>query len=174
MGFAVLLGVPTLRLTLLPEARGTFWFVWVAIAAVFAGVYLAGILMDKRFTSGSTQLDHRRYRVLWLAIITALWVVLLIGDYDFAWLAFPLFVLQLHLLPRPVALLTIATMTAAVIATQFATAGLPAEMAIVLGPLHILGPLFGAALSVLAGLSYRALDREAKENRRRAASQLPR
>lgn len=167
IGFAVLLCVAVLRL-LTSGAEDPLRYVWVGIACVLAAVYLAGTVMEKRFAAGSTGFDPRRYGVLWLVLVTALWVLLLAGSADFAWLAFPLFFLHLHLLPRGVALLTIALMTAAVIAAQWAASGLTVPHLAV-----VLGPLFGAAFSVVTGLAYVALYREA-ENQRRAADELRR
>lgn len=66
------------------------------------------------------------------------------------------------------ALLTIALMTAAVIAAQWIASGLPVPP-----PAVVIGPLFGAAFGVVTGLAYRALYREA-ENQRRAADELRR
>ncbi|WP_427008317.1 sensor histidine kinase [Pseudarthrobacter sp. H2] len=167
VGFAALLGVAVLRL-LLSGGGDPIRYAWAGTAFVLAGVYLAGTIMEKRFAVGSTGFDPHRYGVLWLGIVTALWAVLLAGSSDFAWLAFPLFFLHLHLLPRRIALPTIAVMTAAVIAAQWAASGLPApHLAIVLGP------IFGAAFAVVTGLAYRALYREAA-NQRRAADELRR
>ncbi|MDD1476405.1 sensor histidine kinase [Arthrobacter sp. H16F315] len=167
VGFAALLGVAVLRL-LVSNERDPGRYALAGTALVLAGVYLTGTMMEKRFAAGSTARDPRRYGVLWLGIVTALWALLLAGSSDFAWLAFPLFFLHLHLLPRPVALPMIALMTVAVIAAQWGASGLPAPQLAV-----VLGPLFGAAFSVVTGLAYRALYREA-ENQRRAADELRR
>lgn len=167
VGFAALLGVAVLRL-LLSGGGEPMRYALAGVAVVLAGVYLIGTIMEKRFAAGSTDFDPRSYGLLWLGIVTALWFLLLAGSADFAWLAFPLFFLHLHLLPRPAALLTIVLMTVAVVAAQWAASGLPFPHLAV-----VLGPLFGAAFSVVTGLAYRALYREA-ENQRRAADELRR
>ncbi|MCB5292958.1 sensor histidine kinase [Arthrobacter sp. SO3] len=167
VGFAALLGVAVLRMAV-SGGEGPFRYVLTGTAFVLAGVYLTGTILEKRIAAGGTGFDPRRYGVLWLGIITALWVVLLAGSADFAWLAFPLFFLHLHLLPRRTALLTIALMTAAVVAAQWAASGLPVPPAAV-----VLGPAFGAGFAVVTGLAYQALYREA-ENQRRAADELRR
>lgn len=167
IGFAVLLCVAVLRL-LTSGSQGPSPYVWVTIACVLAGVYLAGTLLEKRFAAGSTNFDPHRYGVVWLCLVTGLWAILLAGSADFAWLAFPLFFLHLHLLRRGVALVTITLMTGAVIAAQWATSGLAVPHLAV-----VLGPLFGAGFSVVTGLAYLALYREA-ENQRRAADELRR
>jgi signal transduction histidine kinase len=100
--------------------------------------------------------------------VTVLWGVLLAGSAEFSWLAFPLFFLHVHVLPRWTALLTIALMTAAVIASQWTSSGLPQPQLAM-----VLGPVFGAVFSVVTGVAYRALYREG-ENQRRAADELRR
>ncbi len=167
VGFAALLGVAVLRL-LVGSGADPFRYVWVGAALVLAGVYLTGTILEKRFAADGSRFDPGPYGILWLGIITVLWGILLAGSAEFAWLAFPLFFLHLHLLPRRIALLTIALMTAAVIAAQWTASGLPAPHFAV-----VVGPLFGAAFSVVTGLAYFALYREA-ENQRRAADQLRR
>lgn len=167
VGFAALLGVALLRL-LVSGGGGSFRYVLSGTALVLAGVYLTGTILEKRFAARAMTFDPRRYGVLWLGIITALWVLLLAGSPDFAGLAFPLYFLHLHLLPRRIALLTIGLMTAAVIAAQWAAGGLPLPP-----PGAVVGPLFGAGFSVVTGLAYRALYREA-ESQRLAADELRR
>jgi signal transduction histidine kinase len=167
VGFAVLLGVATLGLLSGGGVNGSRYG-WAALAAVLAGVYLAGTLAEKRFAAGKSGFDPRRYAVLWLGIVTVLWVMLLAGSADFSWVAFPLFFLHLHVLPRPVALVNIALLTAAVIASQWAASGQPVPHVAV-----VLGPVVGAAFSVVTGLAYRALYRDA-EDQRRVADELRR
>lgn len=167
VGFAALLAVALLRL-LVSGGGDPLRYVSAGTALVLAGTYLTGTILEKRFAARGTGFDPRRYAVLWLGLVTALWAILLAGSADFAWLAFPLFFLHLHLLPRRIAVLTIVLMTAAVIAAQWAASGLTVPPLAV-----VLGPLFGAAFSVVTGLAYLALYREA-ENQRRAADELRR
>ncbi|PNI09180.1 sensor histidine kinase [Arthrobacter sp. AFG7.2] len=166
-GFAALLVVGVVRL-LAPGSRGYFPVLWAALALVLAAVYLTGTVLEHRHAAGHIRFNPRRYAIQWLAAVTTLWVLLLVGSADFAWLAFPLFFLHLHLLPRRAALLTITLMTAAVIASQWSASGEPAPHAAA-----VVGPLFGAAFAVVTGLAYVALYREA-ENQRRAADELRR
>lgn len=167
VGFAALLVVAVIRM-LLTASAGTSPYLWTALALLLAVVYLAGTTIEQRFATGRTGFDPRRYGMLWLGLVTALWAVLLAGSADFAWLAFPLFFLHLHLLPRRVALLTITLITAAVVVSLWLASGL--QVPHLAG---VLGPLFGAAFSVVTGLAYRALYREA-ENQRLAAAELRR
>lgn len=164
-GFAVLLAVALVRMLM---AGGPLRWLWAGAAVVLAGAYLAGTVLEKRHAEGRSGLDPRRFGLLWLALVTALWVFLLAGSADFAWLAFPIFFLHLHLLPRRAALLTIALMTLAVIASQWAVSGAPVPHAAA-----VVGPVLGAIFSVITGLAYAALYREA-ENQRRAADELRR
>ncbi|VXC43466.1 sensor histidine kinase [Arthrobacter sp. 8AJ] len=164
-GFALLLAVGLVRMLM---AEGSLRWVWAGAAVVLAAVYLAGTVLEKRHAEGRTGVDPRRYGLLWLGLVTALWVFLLAGSADFAWLAFPIFFLHLHLLPRRPALLTIALMTLAVIASQWAASGAPVPHAAA-----VVGPVLGAIFSVITGLAYAALYREA-DNQRRAADELRR
>ena len=87
------------------------------------------------------------------------------------WLAFPIFFLQLHLLPLRLALPAIALSTVLVIvALWFHNTG--ADGGALQLPM-VLGPAFGAAFAVVTGLAYRALYLEA-ESQRLAAEELRR
>ncbi|MBK3631428.1 hypothetical protein JHN52_00335 [Streptomyces sp. MBT97] len=75
-----------------PHPGGT-----VAAAALCASVYATGPLVRR----------HRRPRrvaALWLAAVGVMWLVLLALSPEAVWVAFPLYFLQLHLLPRRAAL----------------------------------------------------------------------
>jgi signal transduction histidine kinase len=174
IGFAVLLLVAILRLHFAdsPAGAGTSAgvgrYLWSALALALAAVYVAGTVLEKRFAAGKSGFNPHPYAVLWLALVTALWGVLLAGSAEFSWLAFPLFFLHLHVLPRPIALATIAVMTAAVISSQWLASGLPAPTLPV-----VLGPILGAGFAVVTGLAYRALYLEG-EAQRLAAEELRR
>ena len=164
-GFAVLLAVGLLRML---TAGGPLRWVWAGAAVVLAAIYLAGTVLEKRHAEARIGFNPRRYGLLWLGLVTALWAALLAASADFAWLAFPIFFLHLHLLPRRAALLTISLMTVAVIASQWAASGAPVPHAAA-----VVGPVLGAIFAVITGLAYAALYREA-ENQRRAADELRR
>jgi signal transduction histidine kinase len=100
-----------------------------------------------------------------------LWLVLIWASADFVWLAFPLFFLQLHVLPRRVALPVIAVCTVLVVVALGFHNRVPSGPGLEL-PM-VLGPVFGAAFAVVTGLAYRALYLEA-ENQRLAADELRR
>ncbi|KRE91559.1 histidine kinase [Arthrobacter sp. Soil764] len=164
-GFAVLLAVALVRMLM---AGGSLRWLWAGTAVVLAAVYLAGTVLEKRHAEARSGFNPRRYGLLWLGLVTGLWAFLLAGSADFAWLAFPIFFLHLHLLPRRAALPAIALMTVAVVASQWAASGAPVPHAAA-----VVGPVLGAVFSVITGLAYAALYREA-ENQRRAADELRR
>ncbi|WP_164203305.1 sensor histidine kinase [[Micrococcus luteus] ATCC 49442] len=174
VGFAVLLLVAILRLHLLQGMAdggadaGVRRYLWSALAVALAGAYLAGTLLEKRYDAGRSTFNPHPYAVPWLGLVTALWGVLLAGSAEFSWVAFPLFFLHLHVLPRPAALVTITVMTAAVVASQWVASGLPSPAL----PM-VLGPVLGAGFAVVTGLAYRALYLEG-EAQRLAAEELRR
>lgn len=159
VGFAALLGLAIIRL--LSKDEQPFRYLLFGLALLLACIYLLGTVLEKRFSAVETHFDPGRYSWLWLAIVSTLWALLLIGNADFSWLAFPLFFLHLHLLPRTVALVTITLITLGVIAAQWAASGLSVPHLAM-----VLGPLFGAAFSVVTGVAYRALYREAADQRK--------
>lgn len=167
VGFAVLLGVAMLRL-LTMDAGHHLKFLFLVLALLLAVTYLLGTVAEKRFSAGAMERNPRRFAVLWLAVITALWAVLMIGSVEFSWLVFPLFFLHLHLLPRWPALSAVVVMTAGVIVAQWISTGSSTP------PLPvILGPVFGAAFAVATSKAYRLLYQEG-ENQRQAAEELRR
>ncbi|MFJ6663024.1 MULTISPECIES: sensor histidine kinase [unclassified Streptomyces] len=124
----------------------------VAVALACAGVYAAGPLLPRVRRS-------RRAAALWLAAVGAVWLVLLALSSDAVWLAFPLYFLQLHLLPRRAGLAAVAATAAAAIAGFAAHQGsFGAAMAI--------GPALGAAVAVAVVRGYQALYRESERRRR--------
>lgn len=99
----------------------------------------------------------------WLVLLTAAWGVLLWRTPDAAWIAFPLFLLQLHLLraswgPVAVAVTTAAAILGTIWHRGFQTAA-------------VIGPVIGAAVAVATVLGYQALYRES-ERRSRLIEQL--
>ncbi|MGP4030627.1 sensor histidine kinase [Pseudarthrobacter sp. 1C304] len=168
-GFAVLLLVAVVRLVG-AGLEGTDWIA-ACLALVLAGVYVLGTVLEKRHSTDPSQFDPRPYSQLWLGAVCLLWLLLIWASADFVWLAFPIFFLQLHVLPRRLALPAIALSTVlVVVALWFHNAG-DAGGALEL-PM-VLGPMFGAAFAVVTGLAYRALYLEA-ENQRLAAEELRR
>ncbi|MBV6545688.1 sensor histidine kinase, partial [Ursidibacter maritimus] len=83
------------------------------------------------------------------------WVGLVIVVPEAAYLAFPLFFLCLHLLPRWVGSVAVVALTAVAIVALSLHQGFSAGV--------VIGPLIGAGVAILLGLGYRALAREAVE-----------
>ncbi|MEW2176518.1 sensor histidine kinase [Streptomyces sp. NPDC005406] len=123
----------------------------VVVAGVTAAAYAAGALAP------SVQ-PRTRAGALWLAVLGALWLVLLALSPDALWLAFPLYFLQLHLLPIRWSLPAV-VVTAAAAITSFLLHGEPVT------PGTFIGPLLGAAVAVATVLGYDALFRESERRR---------
>ncbi|NVM99120.1 sensor histidine kinase [Arthrobacter sp. SDTb3-6] len=167
VGFAVLLAVAAGRLFAVP-LEGSVRSLLLGLAALLAAVYLLGTAAEKRFSAGRAAANPRRWASLWLAIVTVLWAALLVGSAEFSWLAFPLFFLHLHLLPRWAGITVVIVMTAGVITAQWLATGAAYP------PLAaVLGPLFGAGFAVVTSKAYRMLYQEG-ESQRRAADELRR
>lgn len=143
----------------------------MAVAAVFAVVYLGGTLVEKRAAEGTIQAPGRGLALIWLATVTLLWAMLLCLASDFAWLAFPLFFLHLHLLRPAIGVPVIAVLTASVAVVLWHQPG-GAHAA------TVVGPATGAVFAVLMAQAYRVLHRENRalretlEDLRRTREQL--
>lgn len=170
VGFAVLLLVAVVRLAVAGLSAFATW-AGLGLALLLAAVYLLGTVLEKRHAGNSERFDPKPYARWWLAVVGFLWLLLMLITPDFAWIAFPLFFVQLHILPRRFALPAIAASTALLIAAMwFHNRGAGADA---LQLAMVLGPVFGAAFAVVTGLAYRALYVEA-ENQRLAAEELRR
>ncbi|MFF1692662.1 sensor histidine kinase [Streptomyces sp. NPDC058257] len=123
----------------------------VAVVVAIGGVYAAGTLSPVVARS-------QRGAAVWLAALGACWVVLLVLSPDGLWTAFPLYFLQLHLLPLRWALPAVALTAAAAIAS-FLLHGSP------ISPGSFIGPLLGAAMAIATVLGYEALYRESERRR---------
>lgn len=123
----------------------------VVAVVVMGGVYAAGTLSPVVARS-------RRAAAVWLAALGLCWVALLVLSPDGLWTAFPLYFLQLHLLPVRWALPAVALTAAAAIAS-FVSHGSA------LSPGSFIGPLLGAAVAVATVLGYEALYRESERRR---------
>jgi signal transduction histidine kinase len=124
----------------------------VALAALMGVVYAAGPSLPRvgrsRWAAG-----------VWLAALGAVWLGLLWATPDGVWLAFPLFFLQLHLLPARWGLPAVAATTALAIAGFAAHRG-------GFSPAMVIGPALGAAVAVATVLGYQALYRESQQRQR--------
>ncbi|QLQ36367.1 sensor histidine kinase [Micromonospora robiginosa] len=101
----------------------------------------------------------RRAAGWWLAAVGVGWLALIALSVDGLWLAFPLYLLQLHLLPRRAGAVAVAV-TAAVAVVAFAGhRGGPSAAGTI-------GPVLGAAVAVAVVRGYQALHRESERRRR--------
>lgn len=123
----------------------------VGAVLVMGAVYVAGTLSPAVARS-------QRVAAVWLAALGVCWVALLVLSPDGLWTAFPLYFLQLHLLPVRWALPAVALTAAAAIAS-FLLHGSPVS------PGTFIGPLLGAAVAVATVLGYEALYRESERRR---------
>ncbi|WP_329124944.1 sensor histidine kinase [Streptomyces sp. NBC_01465] len=121
-------------------------------AAAVGGVYALGAAWPSVGTS-------RTAAAVWLGGLGAAWLVLLVLSPDGLWTAFPLYFLQLHLLPPRWALPSVAATAGAAIAGYLLHGG-------PLNPGAFIGPLLGAAVAVATVLGYQALYRESERRRR--------
>ncbi|MCX4722849.1 sensor histidine kinase [Streptomyces sp. NPDC090052] len=129
----------------------------VAAAVVLGAVYAAGAVWPSVRTS-------RRSAAVWLGVLGLAWLALLVVSPEGLWVAFPLYFLQLHLLPvRWSVPLVVVTAGAAIAAYVGHGAAL--------NPGAFIGPLLGAAVAVATVLGYQVLYRES-ESRRRLIEEL--
>ena len=145
--FASLLGLVLVQL-----ATGAVPSVGVPLALTFAlgGTYAFGVWSEGRLTRWQF-----RAVVLWLVVLSALWVGLLVFVPAAVYLVFPLFFLYLQALPLP------AGPIAVVVATVVAIVALGLHTEFTLG--GVLGPTVGASVALLVGLGVQALSKEASE-----------
>ncbi|MFC9732231.1 sensor histidine kinase [Streptomyces roseolus] len=124
----------------------------VAGAVYAAGAWLPSVRRSQRAAAG------------WLAALALSWLALLCATPDALWLAFPLYFLQLHLLPARWSLPAVALTAGAAILSYVGHGA-------ALNPGVFIGPLLGAAVAVATVLGYQALYRES-EGRRRLIEEL--
>ncbi|MFH8337130.1 sensor histidine kinase [Streptomyces sp. AM6-12] len=133
------------------DGRTAAWPV-VTAAVACAGAYAAGPPLPAVRRS-------RRAAALWLAAVGAVWLVLLVLSPDAVWVAFPLYFLQLHLLPRRAQITAVAATAAAAVCGFAAHQGS-------FGAAMVIGPGLGAAVAVAVVRGYEALYRESERRRR--------
>ncbi|GAA1973247.1 hypothetical protein GCM10009838_36290 [Catenulispora subtropica] len=123
---------------------------WV-LGAVLGAVYALGV----RRPADQPQARARARALWWLAAVAALWVALVVVAPTAAYVAFPLYFMVLHLLPRAWSLAAVAAITAIVVATQATTSG-------GLTAAKVIGPCAGAAVAVLTAYGYVGMYREGR------------
>ncbi|TFC05782.1 sensor histidine kinase [Cryobacterium adonitolivorans] len=123
----------------------------VSLALVFLASYVGGSELARRR-------PWRWVVPVWMAVLLMEWLALTLLAPDAAFIVFPLFFLQLHVLPLRAGIPLVLLSVLLTIWAMSVHAGLS------LGA--TLGPLVGAAVAVAVGLGYRALLREAAERQR--------
>lgn len=118
------------------------------LAVAFLACYGAGIATAHRHVPTFV-------RVLWLASLLALWVGMSALTPDAAFLAFPLFFLELHVLAAPISVPLV------VITFGLSVWGTATHLGFEVG--SILGPLISAGVAIVIGLGYRAMSQETQE-----------
>ncbi|WP_370415699.1 sensor histidine kinase [Streptomyces fradiae] len=129
----------------------------VAAAVVTGVVYAAGSFLP-------AVRESQRAAAVWLGTLCLAWLVLLWVTPDGLWIAFPLYFLQLHLLPVRWSLPAVGLTAGAAILSYV-------RHGAALNPGVFIGPLLGAAVAVATVLGYQALYRES-ERRRRMVEEL--
>lgn len=142
--FAVLTAVVLIRALVAGEHAGLV----ACLVVAFGSVYVFGVV---RRLAGPVVW-------VWLAVLTALWFVLVAVAADAAYIAFALFFLYVHLLPKPWNLLAVSVATGVAVVGSGAHRGFSAA--------GVVGPIIGALVAVAIGVGYQALHNEAVERQR--------
>ncbi|HMM81759.1 MAG TPA: sensor histidine kinase [Terrimesophilobacter sp.] len=130
-------------LTPLPHAS---WI--IALAIILFVSYVGGAFLTRSQVGPAA-------RVVWLALVSLEGVALVYLTPDAAFLIFPLFFLQLHLLRARWAVPAIAVSTAITVTALAMHGGWSVG--------GVIGPVIGATVAVVIGLGYRALYRETRQ-----------
>lgn len=120
----------------------------IVLTLVFMGVYFVGTVV---------RLGPPGRRV-WLAVLTVLWLVLIVLTPEAAYIVFGLFFLYLRILPPVWNLLAVASSTTLSIISTGVHGGWSVA--------GVVGPVIGACVAVVIGVAYRTLYREARERQR--------
>lgn len=128
-----------------------------ALGAAFALVYAAGRLALGGVVRGDVRPDGRPTVLVWAGLLTALAVAAALAAPAGLWLAFPVFLVQLHVLPAAAGVLAVAATTAVTVAVGASRAG-PSAGA-------VLGPVIGAGVCVGVVLGVRTVIAEAEQRR---------
>lgn len=142
---SALVGFVVVRQILTPEPRT---LQVIGLAVLLFATYIAGAILV-RAHAGTV------WKILWLIVVSAEGLALVFLTPDGAFLVFPLFFLQLHLLRPRWAVPVIGVMTAATIYALAQHTGWSVG--------GVIGPAIGASVAVVIGLGYRALYQETQQ-----------
>lgn len=121
-------------------------------AAIVAGVWLAV------YFAGGLVVGNRRRALLWLAVLTAVWLVELALTAEATYLVFVLFFLYLHLMGRRIGLAAVTLATGVAVVGYALHNGWSAAA--------IIGPVLGAGVAVVISAGYAQLFAEARQRER--------
>ncbi|MDN5858073.1 MAG: histidine kinase [Pseudonocardia sp.] len=136
-----------------------FWTA-VAVGAASLALYALGRRLVRVHERSVTAPRGRWWPdTAWIAALTVLWCALLLVSPTALWLAFPLFLLQMHVLGPHRGLLAV-VVTTTIVVVDGVTVAAP-EGTVPIG--FVLGPVLGAAVAVGVVLGFEALVRESEE-----------
>jgi signal transduction histidine kinase len=127
------------------------------LGAGFALVYALGRFGLGGVVRSEARPDRRVAVLVWAGLLTALAVAAALVTPAGIWLAFPVFLVQLHVLPAMPGVLAVALTTAVTVAVGTSRAGASAGA--------VLGPVIGAGVCVGVVLGVRAVIAEAEQRR---------
>ncbi|MEU6557295.1 histidine kinase [Streptomyces sp. NPDC046915] len=130
IAFSLLLGSSVARY--LTHDRGASWSGWVmAMFALFCLLYVLGRLLAPAPRPGSAPTTRH---LVWLATVSAVWIVLLVLAPSATWCAMPLLFAGLHALPQRLAVPLAALLTALVVAAEVRVADGPLNPNMIVAP----------------------------------------
>lgn len=142
--FFALTALPVIH-ALLAATPNQWWTLWLGIGVLV--VYVCGaVALGARM---------RPLAYTWLAVLSGLWIALMIAESSAAYLVFPLFFLYLHVLERRAAVICVVASTAATVVVVGIGSGWTVG--------GVAGPIVGAAVAVMIGWGYQMLINESKQ-----------
>ena len=144
--FGLLLAIALARLV---GAGGVPWHGWI-IVALTVGWYVLG--------AGLVRGGPARTKV-WIAGLVAFWLALTVVSAEFSWIAFPIFLVAVGVLPVTSAIVVVTVMTSVVVVAQLASGSGNVVS-------QIIGPVVGAVVAVGIGLGYQQILAESRERGR--------
>lgn len=124
----------------------------VVVGCAFCLVYVAGMAAARLAD------EHRAAALAWLAMLCAVWLALLVLTADAAYLVFPLFFFQLHLLRIRAAIVAV------VVSTAVSICGIGLHGSWTVG--GVAGPLLAAGVAVVIALAYELVTQQREERER--------
>lgn len=121
-------------------------------------IVVPGLALVLVYAAGTRLLRGPARAMAWCLALLVVWAVLLWATADAVWVAFPLFFVFLHVLPRVAGLVAVAVTTAAAVAAY----GWHDRLV----PASVIGPLIGAGVAVGTVWAFEAVFRESQQRQR--------